>query len=156
LCSVGPVDLGAPSPTKQTDGGHFLGRADQTAWDAEGMSDQALILLAIVVIGNTAGQLCLKGASVRAERAGVDNHWPVLLRDPVLWAGLATYVFEFFVWLAFISLVPLWQGVMVACIDILLVMVGGRIFFGEHITPPRLGAISLIAVGVLMVGLGGN
>jgi len=52
--------------------------------------------------------------------------------------------------------VPLWQGVMVACIDILMVMLGGRIFFGERITPPRVAAISLIAIGVLLVGWGGQ
>lgn len=120
------------------------------------MSPLALTLLAAVLIGNTAGQLLLKAASVRADRAGDDGHWRALLADPLLWLGLVIYVAEFFIWLAFLSLVPLWQGVMIACIDILLVMVGGRIFFGEHITPPRIFAISLIAVGVLMVGLGGS
>ena len=120
------------------------------------MSPFALGLLAVVLIGNTAGQLMLKGASMRADAAGDDGHWQALLRDPLLWAGLATYVFEFFIWLAFLSVVPLWQGVMVACVDILMVMVGGRIFFGELITAPRVAAISLIAVGVLMVGLGGT
>ena len=119
------------------------------------MSAFAWMLLAVVLIGNTAGQLFLKGASVRADRAGDDGHWQALVRDPLLWAGIATYIFEFFVWLAFLSVVPLWQGVMVACIDILMVMVGGRMFFGEKITRPRIAAISLIAAGVLMVGLGG-
>jgi drug/metabolite transporter (DMT)-like permease len=120
------------------------------------MSPFALGLLAAALIGNTAGQLLLKGASVRAQRAGADDYWNALLRDPMLWGAIATYVFEFFVWLAFIALVPLWQGVMVASIDILLVMVGGRIFFGEQITRPRMIAITLIAVGVLLVGLGGK
>ena len=49
-----------------------------------------------------------------------------------------------------------WQGVMVACIDILMVMFGGRFFFGERITPPRVAAITLIAIGVLLVGWGGQ
>jgi drug/metabolite transporter (DMT)-like permease len=120
------------------------------------MSPFALALLAAALIGNTAGQLLLKGASLRAERAGDDRYWHALLRDPMLWGAVGTYVLEFFLWLAFISLVPLWQGVMVASIDILLVMLGGRIFFAEQITPQRLLAISLIAVGVLMVGLGGK
>ena len=120
------------------------------------MSPFALVLLAVVLIGNTAGQLLLKAASLRADKAGGDSHWQLLFRDPLLWLGLATYVFEFFMWLAFLSVVPLWQGVMIACIDILLVMAGGRIFFGEHITTARTAAVSLIAVGVLMVGVGGN
>lgn len=120
------------------------------------MSPLAWMLLAVVMIGNTAGQLLLKAASVRADRAGEDGHWRALLRDPLLWLGVATYAIEFFVWLAFLSVVPLWLGVMVACIDIPLVMLGGRVLFGERISPARAGAISLIAVGVAMVGLGGN
>ncbi len=119
------------------------------------MSSFALVLLAVVLIGNTTGQLLLKGASLRADRPEVASHWRALALDPLLWVALSLYVIEFFIWLAFLSLVPLWQGVMVACIDILLVMVGGRIFFGEKITPARVLAIGLIAIGVLLVGGGG-
>jgi len=119
------------------------------------MSSFALSLLAIVLIGNTAGQLLFKAASLRAGRPGWAEHWQALAFDPLLWLALLIYVFEFFMWLAFLSVVPLWQGVMVACIDILLVMLGGRIFFGEQITGARMLAISLIAVGVLLVGGGG-
>lgn len=120
------------------------------------MSSLALLLLAAVLIGNTAGQLLFKAASLRADRAGVTAHWQALALDPVLWLALLIYVFEFFMWLAFLSVVPLWQGVMVACIDILMVMVGGRVFFGEKITGARVLAIALITVGVLLVGGGGQ
>ena len=120
------------------------------------MSPFALLLLAVVLIGNSAGQLMFKAASLRADRPGIASHWQALALDPLLWLALLIYVFEFFMWLAFLSVVPLWQGVMVASIDILLVMLGGRIFFGEHITAPRVLAISLIAVGVLLVGGGGQ
>lgn len=120
------------------------------------MSAVAWVLLAAVLIGHTAGQLLLKAASLRADRASKGGHWNALSGEPLLWLGLATYVIDFFLWLAFISIVPLWQGVMVASLDILLVMLGGRIFFGEEITPRRVGAIASIAAGVLLVGLGGN
>jgi drug/metabolite transporter (DMT)-like permease len=120
------------------------------------MSPFALLLLAVVLIGNTAGQLLFKAASLRAHRPGVAAHWQALVLDPVLWVALVIYVFEFLMWLAFLSVVPLWQGVMVACIDILMVMLGGRIFFREKITRPRVLAISLIAIGVLLVGGGGQ
>lgn len=119
------------------------------------MTPFAFALLSVVVIGNTAGQLLLKAASVRADRAGEASQWYALLRDPLLWLGLVIYVAEFFLWLAFLSVVPLWLGVMIACIDIPMVMIGGRIFFGEHITAPRILAITMIAVGVLLVGWGG-
>lgn len=120
------------------------------------MSPFALLLLAIVLIGNSAGQLLFKGASLRADRPGIAAHWQALALDPFLWLAIAIYIFEFFMWLAFLSVVPLWQGVMVGSIDILAVMVGGRIFFGEKITGSRAIAVSLIAVGVLLVGGGGQ
>jgi drug/metabolite transporter (DMT)-like permease len=116
----------------------------------------ATLLLAVVLVGNTAGQLLFKAASLRASDSGLTAHWRALASDPLLWLALTIYVFEFFMWLAFLSVVPLWQGVMIACIDILMVMVGGRIFFDEKITRSRMLAISLIAVGVLLVGGGGQ
>lgn len=119
------------------------------------MSPLALILLAVVVVGNTAGQLMLKAASMRADRNETIPHWQALALDPMLWIALTIYGAEIFIWLAFLSLVPLWQGVMVASIDILMVMIGGRIFFDEKITGGRVVAIGLIAVGVVLVGGGG-
>jgi drug/metabolite transporter (DMT)-like permease len=119
------------------------------------MSPFAILLLALVVTGNAAGQLLFKATSVRASRSCIAGHWQALALDPLLWLALALYVFEFLLWLAFLSLVPLWQGVMVACVDILMVMVGGRIFFGERFTPARVLAVSLIAIGVVLVGGGG-
>ena len=121
------------------------------------MSLFATLLLAAVLIGNTAGQLLFKAAALRAtapEESG--DYWRQLAAQPTLYLGLLLYVAEFFVWLAFLSVVPLWQGVMVASIDILAVMLAGRIFFGEHITPARVLAVSLIAVGVGLVGWGGG
>ncbi|MDX2205433.1 MAG: hypothetical protein NW223_21975 [Hyphomicrobiaceae bacterium] len=115
------------------------------------MSLFAWLLLTAVLVTNTTGQLLFKAASMRADRDDV-SHWRALAADPWLWVALAIYAVEFFLWLAFLSLVPLWQGVMVACIDILLVMLGGRIFFGERITPARMLAIGLIACGVFLVG----
>ena len=121
------------------------------------MSLFATMLLAAVLIGNTAGQLLFKAASLRATAPeGDPNYWRQLFSQPTLWLGLVLYVVEFFIWLAFLSVVPLWQGVMVASIDILAVMLAGRIFFGEQITPARVLAVSLIAVGVTLVGWGGD
>jgi len=120
------------------------------------MTAYSLMFLAIVLIGTTAGQLLFKAASVRADGSGVAGHWRSLMTDGFIWIAIVIYIVEFFVWMAFLSLVPLWQGVMVACADIVLVMIGGRIFFAEEITASRVLAISLIAAGVLLVGLGGS
>jgi drug/metabolite transporter (DMT)-like permease len=115
------------------------------------MSPLATLLLAIFLIGTATGQLLFKAASVRAsgEKGGT---FIALARDPRVWIGVAIYLCEFLVWLAFVSLIPLWQAVMVANLDILVVMVFGRIFFDEHITVARILAVSLISIGVVLVG----
>jgi EamA domain-containing membrane protein RarD len=41
---------------------------------------------------------------------------------------------------------------MVGSINIIVVMIGGRIFFKETLSPRRITAIGLIAVGVALAG----
>lgn len=116
------------------------------------MATAAWALLGILLVLDTASHLLLKGA---AERAESDGHYEFLRRlfaDPMLWLALACFVFLLVVWVAFYSLVPLSQGVMTACLTIVGVMVGGRIFFREAITLPRAAAVTLIAAGVFLVG----
>ena len=57
-------------------------------------------------------------------------------------------------WLAFLSVVPLAQGVLLGMVSIVVVMLGGRWLFHEHFTRLRLLGIGLIAAGVAVVGLG--
>jgi len=113
----------------------------------------ALLLLGVLVF-DTVSHLCLKAASRRlAHHQGLE-YWRLLLTDPVLWVGIGTFFVLFFTWLGFLSRVPLGEGVMTGCITIVGVMLGGRLFFGEQLTRERLIAISLIAMGVTLVGWG--
>jgi drug/metabolite transporter (DMT)-like permease len=116
------------------------------------MSPLATLLLAVCLVGTAAGQLLFKAASVRARDSGKASVVAMLARDPLVWAGVVIYLGEFLVWLAFVSLVPLWQAVMVANLDILLVMVFGRMFFAEHLTLSRFVAVAMIGVGAVLVG----
>jgi drug/metabolite transporter (DMT)-like permease len=119
------------------------------------MSTLATVLLVLVMLSNTAGQLLFKAASLRAQGHGVTSHWQGLAISPLLWLGILFYVPEFLFWLAFLSLVPLWQAVMVASVDIVLVLIGGRLLFKERLVPSRISAIALIAIGVFLVGWSG-
>ena len=118
------------------------------------MDPFATLLLAVFLLGTAAGQLLFKAASVRAHKSA-NQSWAAVALEPLLWLGIAIYIFSFVIWLAFVSLVPLWQAVMVANLDILVVMVCGRYFFGERITPPRVIGVLLICLGVGLVGWGG-
>ena len=77
------------------------------------------------------------------------------MRNFMIWLGVAAYVVEFFVWLAFLSMVPLAQGVLVGSVNILTVQLGGRIFFKELLTPKRILASAMVAGGVALVGWAG-
>jgi drug/metabolite transporter (DMT)-like permease len=118
------------------------------------MSPFAILLLAILLVSTTAGQLLFKAASLRAQATKDRTRWWSLAREPRVWIGILIYAFDFVVWLAFLSLVPLWQAVMVANLDIVLVMLCGRFFFGERLTPSRVIGVSLITIGVITVGCG--
>ena len=75
-----------------------------------------------------------------------------MLARPWVWLGIACFLLEFVAWLAFLSLVPLSQGVLLGSISIVAVMLAGRLLFREALYPLRVAGIALIALGVGIVG----
>jgi len=75
-----------------------------------------------------------------------------MLSNVWIWVGIGCYVFEFFLYMAFLSLVPLAQGVLICSFSIMTIMIGGRIFFGEKLSRKRVVAGIFIAAGVALVG----
>jgi drug/metabolite transporter (DMT)-like permease len=118
------------------------------------MDEIALLLLLAVLLLETISQVALKWASMRAGRSEGWHYLVVLAAQPALWLSLVAFPALFFAWLAFLSRVPLGEGVMAGSITIVGVMVGGRLVFKERITLPRALAVALIAVGVALVGWG--
>ncbi len=82
------------------------------------------------------------------------RRWLAMLGGPWLWLGIFAFVVEPLLWLSFLSLMPLSQAVMLGSVNIIGVMIGGRLLFGEMLTTRRLIAIALITVGVALVGWG--
>ncbi len=119
------------------------------------MSPLATLLWIANLFIDTIGQLSFKAAAHAPESTGIADRWRIMLMNYWLWLGIGTYVIEFFVYLAFLTKVPLSQGVLMGSLNIVAVMIGGRILFKESLTPTRMLATFLIAVGVAMVGWGG-
>jgi drug/metabolite transporter (DMT)-like permease len=116
------------------------------------MSSQATLLWLCNLFFDTLGQLSFKaGASTNSE-LNFFAAWRRMLINPWIWVGVSSFILEFFLWLAFLSLVPLSTGVLVGSLNILTVMLGGRLIFKEQLTPRRILATSLIAIGVILVG----
>ena len=117
-------------------------------------------LIAFLWIANmlvdTGGQLFFKAAaSEHTAGAGGLAHWKRMASRPWLWFGICCYVLEFFVWMAFLSQVELSVGVMLGSFNIVVIMLAGRLFFKEKLTRWRVAGISLITLGVAIVGVGG-
>jgi drug/metabolite transporter (DMT)-like permease len=119
------------------------------------LSPLATLLWITNLFIDTFGQLSFKAASRASSPAGVQARWRAMLMTRWMWLGIGTYVVEFFVYLAFLSKVELSEGVLMTSLNIVAVMVGGRLFFKEALTPSRILATFFIATGVALVGWGG-
>lgn len=108
------------------------------------------------VICDTVGQLAFKGAATEPDEEtkpdSLFQYWLALLRQPLLWLGIIAYIAEFLLWMAFLTLVPLSEGILLGSINIIVIMVLGRLFFNERLTPMRVLGISFVAIGVAVVG----
>ncbi|PZP46005.1 MAG: hypothetical protein DI601_07965 [Azospirillum brasilense] len=116
------------------------------------MSTTILTFWILNILLDTGGQLAFKAAA----RTGGDGmaRWRAMAARPWLWFGLGCYVAEFVVWLAFLSLVPLSDGVLLGSVNIIAIMIAGRFLFGEALTRLRVAGILLVAFGVAVVGIG--
>lgn len=113
------------------------------------------VVWAINILLDTVGHFAFKLAAIEPDpNCSLAEHWRHMLGRPWMWAGILCFVGEFVVWLAFLSLVPLAQGVLLGMVSIVVVMLLGRIVFREHLTRPRVIGMTLIVIGVAIVGLG--
>ncbi|MCL2161574.1 MAG: hypothetical protein FWH56_11085 [Betaproteobacteria bacterium] len=119
------------------------------------MNAFTIVLLWILVLTtDTCGQLAFKAAAVENKEARGREYWRRMLRRPWIFLGFAAYIAEFILVLAFFSTVALSEGVLLGMASTVTVIVGGRLWFKERLTRPRIIGVSMILVGVALVGLG--
>ena len=118
------------------------------------MSATIVTLWLLNILLDTFGQLSFKAAASGADLGEGFARWKGMARRPWIWCGIVCYIGEFLVWLAFLSLLPLSEGVLLGSINIVAVMIAGRLLFAEKLSPLRVLGIALIAGGVAVVGLG--
>lgn len=106
------------------------------------------------LIVDTGGQLSFKAAANQGQDLPGLTHWKHMASRPWIWIGVIFYTVEFFVWMAFLSQVELSVGIMLGSFNIVVIMLAGRVIFGERLTPWRVAGILLITCGVAIVGLG--
>lgn len=119
------------------------------------MTPLATIVYVLVLLSDTAGQLSFKAAAVHGGQLDGLQRWGLMARNHWIWIGLLAYCVMIASWLSFLSLVPLSVAILLGSLNIICVMVGGRIFFKERITRTRTLAVTLVALGVILVGWSG-
>jgi drug/metabolite transporter (DMT)-like permease len=118
-------------------------------------SFEVLTVWVLNLVLDSGGHLAFKLAAVESDTdATFLTHWRHMLARPWLWLGVLCFIGEFVAWLAFLSLVPLAQGVLLGMTSIVVVMLGGRIMFHERFTRLRITGMVLIVAGIAIVGMG--
>lgn len=120
---------------------------------ARDLSPLVLALWSLNLLFDSVGQLAFKAAAGDPRAGSGLARWRWMVGRPWLWIGIGCYVAEFVLWLAFLSLVPLSEGVLLGSINIVAIMVAGRVLFGERLSRMRVAGIVLVSLGVAIVGL---
>lgn len=118
------------------------------------MTPLVLALWMANIVLDSTGQLAFKAAAGDPRAGDGLARWRWMAARPWLWLGVGCYALEFLVWVAFLSLLPLSEGVLLGSINIVAIMLAGRWFFGEKLTRLRLLGIALVGLGVAIVGAG--
>src|SRR6202161_4602768 len=118
------------------------------------------ILLSLIVLGGTAGELCITRAmKVIGE---VKDFRPLALLRVFgramqvgwMWFGLALMGIGFFAMLTMLSMENVSFVVPVTALSYAAGAYGGRLFLGERVTPVRWAGILLVCLGVVLVWQG--
>ncbi|HZU28841.1 MAG TPA: hypothetical protein VFA04_25175 [Bryobacteraceae bacterium] len=117
------------------------------------------ILVAIIVLGNTAGDL-LNTAGMK-RHGEVENFRPRhvahliyrLARSPFIMGGIAAMAVSFFSLLALLSIANVSFAVPATAASFLAETILAKFLLGEHIVAMRWAGALLVAVGVLLLAL---
>jgi drug/metabolite transporter (DMT)-like permease len=117
------------------------------------LSTLAILFWVLNVLLDTIGQLAFKAAALTVHETEWQR-WKAMLRLPVLWLGIGCFTFEFLAWLALLSLVPLSFAMLIGSINVVVLMLAGKVLFGERLDRMRVAGMWLIAAGVALAGAG--
>jgi multidrug transporter EmrE-like cation transporter len=116
-------------------------------------------LLIVSVVLATAGQLTLKAAMSSIGRIGTaqvnDAGQTVFkaVKEPLLWIGLALFGLSAMFWLVVLSRVDLSIAYPLVGVSYIVIVSLARFIFHEHVPTLRWMGVSLIALGIALVGV---
>ena len=117
------------------------------------LGPSSLALWLLIVLASSVGQLSFKAAAADPANDGLPAGWLRMLRRPWLWLGVASFLLHFALWIAFLSSVPLSQGMLLAALQIVVIYIAGRLLFDEPGSWLRAAGVTLVALGVAIVAV---
>lgn len=120
---------------------------------------QALLLAVASILLSAAAQVILKFGMSRIASSGVaqatatSQILTVALASPVIWLGLFTYGLSAMVWLGVLARIDLSLAYPFVALGIVLTCFFGVVMFHEPLGAVKLIGVTLVIVGVLLVGL---
>jgi drug/metabolite transporter (DMT)-like permease len=115
------------------------------------LSNLAIFFWISNILLDTTGHLAFKSAAITEHEAELQR-WKMMLSSPMLWIGIVCFGIEFGVWFALLSLIPLSLAMLIGSINIVIVMLAGRLLFQERLDRLRVAGMWLIAIGVGLAG----
>ncbi len=115
------------------------------------MSGFAVLLWISNVILNATGHLAFKFVAVTEHDVELQR-WKKMLASPPIWIGIACFVLEFVAWFALISVIPLSLAMLIGSINIVVVVLAGKLLFHERLDLLRVTGMALIVIGVALAG----
>ncbi len=115
------------------------------------MTSTAVILWILNIVLDTTGHLAFKAVAT-VEHTTELERWKKMLALPKMWLGIVCFVFEFLAWLALLSLIPLSLALIIGTMNIVAVMLAGKVLFAEQLDGMRIAGMSFIVIGVALAG----
>lgn len=115
------------------------------------MSTLAILVWVLNIVVDTVGHMAFKSAAI-TEHESEWHRWKKMLSSIPLWVGMVCFCLEFVLWLVLLSILPLSSGVLLGTINMVAIMVAGRLLFRELLDPMRVLGMIFIILGVALVG----
>lgn len=80
------------------------------------------------------------------------GRWKEMFSSFQIWLGIFCFILEFCLWLVLLSVLPLSLGVLLGAINMVAIVVAGRLLFDEKLDPMRVAGVIFITFGVALVG----
>lgn len=115
------------------------------------MSNLAILVWIMNIVVDTVGHMAFKSAAI-TDHESEWHRWKKMLSSIQLWVGIVCFCLEFVLWLVLLSILPLSSGVLLGTINMVAIMVAGRVLFRELLDPMRVLGMIFIILGVVLVG----